>query len=60
MTSVPPSFTRHSIRAGRISLLCRPPVYNCFNLQRHLVSRRTLHTFRAQVRVDWQAAAVAA
>ncbi|WP_377807952.1 hypothetical protein [Azospirillum sp. A29] len=34
--------------------------YNCFNLQRHLVSRRTLRTFRAQARADWQAATVAA
>ena len=35
-------------------------VYNCFNLQRHLVSRRTLRTFRAQARADWQAATAAA
>jgi transposase-like protein len=35
-------------------------VYNIFNLQRHLVSRRTLRTFRAQAVADWQAAATAA
>ena len=35
-------------------------VYNTFNLQRHLVSRRTLRTFRAQAVVDWQAATAAA
>jgi transposase-like protein len=35
-------------------------VYNCFNLQRHLVSRRTLRTFRARARADWQAATAAA
>jgi transposase-like protein len=35
-------------------------VYNTFNLQRHLVSRRTLRTFRAQAMADWQAAATAA
>ena len=27
-------------------------VYNCFNLQRHLVSRCTLRTFRAQAVAD--------
>jgi hypothetical protein len=36
------------------------PVYTCFNLQRNLVSRRTLRTFRAQARADWQAATAAA
>ena len=35
-------------------------VYNCFNLQRHLVSCRTLRTFRARTRADWQAATAAA
>jgi transposase-like protein len=35
-------------------------VYNTFNLQRHLVSRRTLRTFRAQAVADWQAATAAA
>ncbi len=35
-------------------------VYNGFNLQRHLVSRRTLRIFRAQARADWLAATVAA
>lgn len=35
-------------------------VYNCFNLQRHLVSRRTLRTFRAQARADWLVATAAA
>ncbi|MCW2239092.1 IS6 family transposase [Azospirillum canadense] len=30
--------------------------YNTFNLQRHLISRRTLRAFRAQARADWQAA----
>jgi transposase-like protein len=34
--------------------------YNTFNLQRHLISRRTLRTFRAQARADWDAAAAAA
>ena len=33
--------------------------YNTFNLQRHLVSRRTLRTVRAQAMTDWQAATAA-
>ena len=35
-------------------------VYNTFNLQRHLISRRTLRTFRAQAMADWNAATAAA
>ena len=35
-------------------------IYNIFNLQCHLVSRRTLRTFRAQAVADWQAATAAA
>jgi putative transposase len=31
-----------------------------FNLQRHLISRRTLRTFRAQTMADWNAATAAA
>ena len=34
--------------------------YNTFNVQRHLISRRTLRTFRAQARADWNAATAAA
>jgi putative transposase len=34
--------------------------YNTFNLQRPLISRRTLRTFRAQAMADWNAAAAAA
>ena len=34
--------------------------YNSYNLQRHLVSRRTLRTVRAQAMTDWQAATAAA
>ena len=30
------------------------------NLQRHLISRRTLRAFRAQARADWNAATAAA
>jgi transposase-like protein len=31
-------------------------VYNTFNLQRHLISRRTLRLFRANAMEQWQAA----
>ena len=29
-------------------------VYNVFNVQRHLISRRTLRSFRAQAMRTWQ------
>ena len=35
-------------------------VYNTFNVQRHLVSRRTLRTFRANAAQEWQHATAAA
>ena len=35
-------------------------VYNTFYLQRHLISRSTLRTFRAEAMAHWQAAATAA
>ena len=34
--------------------------YDIVNLQRHLISRRTLRTFRAQAMADWNAATAAA
>ena len=34
--------------------------YNTFNVQRHLISRRTLHAFRAEAMAQWQAATAAA
>jgi putative transposase len=36
------------------------PVHNTFNVQRHLVSRRTLRTFRAEAARSWRQATVAA
>jgi putative transposase len=33
---------------------------NTFNLQRHLISRRTLRTFQVQARADWNAATAVA
>ncbi len=34
-------------------------VYNTFNVQRHLISRRTLRVFRADAMEQWRAAAAA-
>ena len=34
-------------------------VYNIFNLQRHLISRRTLRVFRAEAMEQWRAAVAA-
>lgn len=35
-------------------------IYNTFNLQRHLVSRKTMRTFRAAAMAEWNAASAAA
>jgi putative transposase len=35
-------------------------VHNTFNLQRHLISRSTLRTFRAEAVAQWEAAVAAA
>ena len=35
-------------------------IYNVFNVQRHLISRRTLRSFRAQAMLTWRHATVAA
>lgn len=35
-------------------------VYNVFNLQRHLISRRTLRVFRAEAMKQWHMATAAA
>ena len=34
--------------------------YNTFNVQRHLISRRTLRAFRAEAMAQWHAAAMVA
>lgn len=34
-------------------------VYNTFNIQRHLISRRTLRVFRVDAMTQWRAAAAA-
>jgi transposase-like protein len=36
------------------------PIYNLFNVQRHLVSRATLRTFRNQAMEEWQVVTAAA
>lgn len=36
------------------------PIYNLFNLHRHLISRRTLRIFRNQATAEWQFATAAA
>ncbi len=36
------------------------PTDNTFNVQRHLISRRTLRTFRSRAMADWNAATSAA
>jgi len=30
------------------------PIYNLFNVHRHLISRRTLRTFRNHAMAEWQ------
>ncbi|MFM8535523.1 MAG: IS6 family transposase [Acidimicrobiia bacterium] len=35
-------------------------IYNSFNIQRHLVSRKTMRTFRAAAMAEWNAASAAA
>ncbi len=35
------------------------PIYNLFNVQRHLISRSTLRTFRNQAMVEWKAVTAA-
>jgi putative transposase len=35
-------------------------VYNAINIQRHLISRRTLRIFRAEAVAQWHAATAAA
>ena len=41
-------------------LACHAAVHNTFDLQRHLISRRTLRRFRAEALQQWRMAAAAA
>ena len=49
-----------STRIGTALSLNPPAVYNVFNIQRHLTSRRTLRVFRDQAMLTWRQATVAA
>src|SRR5918992_226080 len=43
-----------SARSAQRFLSMHAPVHNTFNVQRHLVSRRTLETFRTEARQAWR------
>jgi putative transposase len=49
-----------SARSAQRFLSIHAAVHNTFNLQRHLVSRSTLRTFRAEAAAQWQDAVAAA
>ena len=49
-----------SPRSAQRFLSAYSAVYNSFNLQRHLVSRRTLRLFRAEAAQHWANATAAA
>jgi transposase-like protein len=49
-----------SARSAQRFLSIHAAVHNTFNLQRHLVSRSTLRTFRAEAAAQWQNAIAAA
>jgi len=34
-------------------------IYNCFNIQRHLISRKTMRTFRNQAMAEWKTVSAA-
>jgi transposase-like protein len=48
-----------SARSAQRFLSIHAAVHNTFNLQRHLVSRSTLRTFRAEAAAQWQDAVAA-
>ena len=45
---------------GTALLRINAAVFNVFNIQRHLTSRRTLRVFRDQAMLTWRQATVAA
>src|SRR3979490_2421536 len=49
-----------SARSAQRFLSVHAAVHNTFNLQRHLVSRSTLRSFRAEATAQWQSAVAAA
>jgi putative transposase len=48
-----------SARSAQRFLSIHAAVHNTFNLQRHLISRSTLRTFRAEAAARWQDAVAA-
>jgi putative transposase len=48
-----------SARSAQRFLSIHAAVHNTFNLQRHLVSRSTLRTFRAEATAEWEIAVAA-
>ena len=48
-----------SARSAQRFLSMHAAVYNTFNLQRHLISRSTLRTFRTEAATEWRIAAAA-
>ena len=51
---------RTSIASAQRFLSIHAAIYNVFNIQRHLTSRRTLRVFRDQAMLTWRQATVAA
>jgi putative transposase len=49
-----------SAGSAQYFLSAHASIYNVFNTQRHLISRRTLRTFRAEAMATWKAATAAA
>ena len=49
-----------SQRSAQRFLSIHGPIYNLFNVQRHLISRRTLRIFRNQAMAEWQTVTSAA
>ncbi len=43
-----------SQKSAQRFLSAHGPIYNLFNVQRHLISRQTLRTFRSQAMAEWQ------
>ena len=42
--------------SAQITLAAHAATYNAFNIQRHLISRKTLRAYRAEAMVEWQRA----
>jgi transposase-like protein len=49
-----------SARSAQRFVSLHAAVYNTFNVQRHLICRSTLRTFRAEAKAQWQSATLAA